>query len=202
MDKPFSQACENNKRPILEVLKRHLGAVSSVLEVGSGTGQHAVFLGQHLPHLTWHTSDQRHYHEGIGAWLADAGLDNVAPPLDLDVNAEPWPISSVEAVFSANTAHIMGWTTVEAFVAGVSRLLGPGGLFLLYGPFNYGGRHTSDSNARFDASLRLQDPRMGIRDFEAMDGLAHSAGMTLIEDNAMPANNRLLVWRMSRASDD
>lgn len=196
MNKPFSQACENNKRPILDVLKRHLGNVQSVLEIGSGTGQHAVFFGEHLPHLAWQTSDQRHYHEGIDAWLADAGLDNVAPPLDLDVNVEPWPITSAEAVFSANTAHIMGWSTVEAFVAGVGRLLGPGGLFLLYGPFNYGGRHTSDSNARFDVSLRMQDPRMGIRDFEAMDDLARSAGMTLIEDNAMPANNRLLVWQL------
>lgn len=195
MDKPFSQACENNKRPILEVLARHLGGVRCVLEIGSGTGQHAVFFGERLPHLTWQTSDQRHYHDGINAWIADAGRDNVAPPLDLDVTVQPWPVTVADVVFSANTAHIMGWTTVEAFVAGVGCLLGSGGLFLLYGPFNYGGLHTSESNARFDRSLRLQDPEMGIRDFEAVDGLARRAGMTLVEDNAMPANNRLLVWR-------
>ena len=195
MPKPFSQACENNKRPILEVLSRHLGAAGTVLEIGSGTGQHAVFFGERLPHLVWQTSDRGHNHAVIDAWLTDAGLGNVEPPLDLDVDIEPWPSAETDAVFSTNTAHIMGWTSVRAFVSGVGRILRSGGLFLLYGPFSYGGRHTSESNARFDLSLRFQDPEMGIRDFEALNELASEAGMVLLEDNVMPANNRLLVWR-------
>ena len=195
MHKPFSQACENNKRPILEILARHLGDVRDVLEIGSGTGQHAVYFAGHLPRLTWRTSDQVAYHEGIRAWIEDSGLSNVLPPVTLDVTVEPWPVDSAEAVFSANTAHIMSWPMVEAFIAGVGRILAGSGLFLLYGPFSYRGIHTSDSNARFDRSLRDQNPAMGVRDFEDVDALAHAASLDLIEDNAMPANNRLLVWR-------
>ncbi len=199
-EKPFSQACENNKRPILEVLSRHVGEISRVLEIGSGTGQHAVFFAEQLPHLNWQTSDQELHHEGIRAWIREAGLPNVVPPLALDVTMDPWPVDQAEAVFSANTAHIMSWLEVEAFVAGVGRVLVEGGLFLLYGPFSYGGVHTSESNARFDMSLRSRDPAMGVRDFEAVDALARAAGMRLVEDNAMPANNRLLVWRQGPRS--
>lgn len=197
MHKPYSQACENNKDAILEVLSRHLDHVEDVLEIGSGTGQHAVYFAEHLPHLTWRTSDQAVHHEGIRAWIEASGLSNVLPPLTLDVTMEPWPVESAEAVFSANTAHIMSWPMVEAFVSGVGRILARGGLFLLYGPFSYRGVHTSDSNARFDLSLRRQDPAMGVRDFHALDALARAASMQFIEDNAMPANNRLLVWRRS-----
>lgn len=195
MSKPFSQACENNRRPILEILARHLADVRMVLEIGSGTGQHAVYFGEHLPHLIWQTSDRRAYHEGIEAWVTEAGLDNVRPPMDLDVMVEPWPVDTADAVFSANTAHIMSWPMVVEFVAGVGRVLPPGGSFLLYGPFSYGGVHTSESNEQFNRSLKSQDPAMGIRDFEAVEALASEAGMALVEDNAMPANNRLLVWR-------
>lgn len=195
MDKPFSQACENNKQPILQVLERYLGEVDHVLEIGSGTGQHAVFFGSRLPHLTWQTSDLAVYHPGIRQWLADAGLDNVRPPLNLDVTDAVWPIASTTAVFSANTAHIMSWPMVEALVDGVGRVLRSGGWFLLYGPFNYGGAPTSDSNARFDQSLRARDPASGVRGFEAIDALAMARGLRLVEDAAMPANNRFLVWR-------
>jgi len=194
-EKPFSQACENNKRPILEVLSRHLRDVGEVLEIGSGTGQHAVFFADRLPHLTWRTSDQRIYHEGIRAWIEDRGPPNVLPPLDLDVTVRPWPVAQAEAVFSANTAHIMSWRMVEDFIDGVGRLLPQAGLFLLYGPFSYDGVHTSESNARFDLSLKARDPAMGVRDFRDIDALATRAGMELVEDNPMPANNRLLVWR-------
>lgn len=197
MSKPFSQACENNKRPILEILARHLAAARDVLEIGSGTGQHAVYFGEHLPHLIWQTSDRCAYHEGIEAWVTEAALENVRPPLDLDVMAEPWPVDTVDAVFSANTAHIMSWPMVVKFVAGVGRVLPPGGLFLLYGPFSFGGVHTSASNEQFNRSLRSQDPAMGIRNFEAVGALAEAAGMALLEDNVMPANNRLLVWRVA-----
>lgn len=194
-EKPYSQACENNKRPILDVLIRHLPGVHEVLEIGSGTGQHAVFFAENLPHLTWRTSDQRICHEGIRAWIAGGGPSNVLPPLELDVTVQPWPVARAEAVFSANTAHIMSWPMVEDFIAGVGRLLPAGGLFLLYGPFCYDGVHTSESNARFDLSLRARDRAMGVRDFRDIDALAARAGMELVEDNAMPANNRLLVWR-------
>jgi len=195
MEKPFSQACENNKGPILAVLARHLHGVREVLEIGSGTGQHAVFLAAHLPHVSWQTSDRQTNHEGIRAWIDDEGPANVRPPLDLDVTIQPWPVARAEAVFSANTAHIMSWPMVEEFICGVGRLLPEGGLFLLYGPFSYDGVHTSESNARFDLSLKARDPAMGVRDFRDVDALAVKAGMVLVEDNAMPANNRLLVWR-------
>lgn len=195
IEKPYSQACENNKRPILEVLERHLPGVHEVLEIGSGTGQHAIFFAENLPHLTWQTSDQRINHDGIRAWLEDGGPPNVLAPVELDVTVQPWPVARAEAVFSANTAHIMSWPMVEDFVAGVGRLLPQDGLFLLYGPFCYAGMHTSESNARFDLSLKASDPAMGVRDFRDIDALAAGAGMELVEDNAMPANNRLLVWR-------
>jgi hypothetical protein len=200
-DKPFSQACENNKGPILEVLSRHLGSVDEVLEIGSGTGQHAVFFARHLPHLTWRTSDQRIHHEGIRAWIEDDGPPNILPPVELDVTIRPWPLDKAEAVFSANTAHIMSWPMVECFVAGVGEVLAEGSPFLLYGPFSYDGVHTSESNARFDLSLKARDPEMGVRDFRDVDALAAAAGMELVEDNSMPANNRLLVWRRLARAD-
>jgi cyclopropane fatty-acyl-phospholipid synthase-like methyltransferase len=196
MQKPFSQSCENNKRPILEVLRRHLADARQLLEVGSGTGQHAVFFAEQLPQLVWQTSDRREHHAGIRQWIEAAGLHNVLPPLELEVIARPWPVARADAVFSANTAHIMSWAMVEAFVAGVGELLRGGGVFCLYGPFNYGGAYTSASNERFDAWLAARDPASAIRDFEAVDALAAAAGLRLVEDNPMPANNRLLVWQV------
>ena len=195
MGKPFSQACENNKRPILEVLVRHLGGVSSVLEIGSGTGQHAVFFAEQLPHLKWQTSDLVENHAAIRQWVDEPKLPNVLPPVVLDVTLPHWPVDPVPAVFSANTAHIMAWPVVQAFLQGVGRVLAPGGLFLLYGPFNYDGRHTSESNACFDQWLRQRDPESAIRHFEDVDREAGAAGLSPVEDVAMPANNRLLVWR-------
>jgi cyclopropane fatty-acyl-phospholipid synthase-like methyltransferase len=194
-DLPFSQACENNKRPILSVLQHHLQHGCRVLEVGSGTGQHVVFFGAELPGTSWQPSDRSDYLPIVAARVARAGLANVSAPVGLDVDHRRWPAGPFDAVYSANTAHIMGWPSVERFVTGVGGVLAPGGRFLLYGPFNYGGRFTSDSNESFDASLRQRDPASGIRDFEAVDALARAAGMDLVEDNAMPANNRLLVWR-------
>ena len=193
--KPFSQACENNKLPILAVLRRHFAKVDDVLEIGSGTGQHAVFFAAQLPHLVWHTSDLVENHAGIAAWIEESGAGNVRRPLALDVTVRPWPIETAGAVFSANTAHIMSWPAVEAMVAGAGAVLTAGGVLCLYGPFNYGGNYTSDSNASFDRFLRQRDPDSGIRDFEQVDACARAAGLELIEDNAMPANNRTLVWR-------
>ncbi len=193
--KPFSESCEQNKQPILAVLREALADSSAVLEIGSGTGQHAVFFARELPYLTWYTSDRLEYHPGIRAWLEEAGLANVHGPAELDARQREWPAVEVDAVFSANTAHIMDWPAVEAMFAGVGRLLPADGVFCLYGPFNYGGRYTSQSNERFDAWLRARDPASGVRDFDDLEALARAAGLELQRDYEMPANNRTLVWR-------
>ncbi len=192
--KPFSQACENNRTPILNVIRPLLADSRAVLEIGSGTGQHAVYFAAELPHLQWLTSDLAAHHPGILQWLEESGSPNLHAPLTLDVTMQPWPAVDVDAVFSANTAHIMSWPMVEALFAGVASLLPDGGAFLLYGPFNYAGRYTSESNARFDRSLRARDPDSGIRDFEALQRLAEDGGLHFVHDYAMPANNRILHW--------
>lgn len=196
--KPFAESCEQNKQPILEVLARYFPEVHSVLEIGSGTGQHAVFFAGEFPRLTWITSDTADNLPGIRAWLEEAGLPNLQGPLELDVDQPDWPIVSTGAVFSANTAHIMPWSSVEHMFAGVGRVLKPQGLFCLYGPFNYNGDFTCESNARFDAWLKQRDPASGIRDFEALVALAREHDLALVEDHTMPANNRTLVWQKCR----
>lgn len=193
--KPFSESCEQNKAAILAVIAPLFRDCRSVLEIGSGTGQHAVHFAAHLPHLLWHTSDMAENHPGINLWLAEAALPNTRPPLALDVLRDPWPDLAVDAVFSANTTHIMGWLAVEALFAGVGKLLHQNGLFVLYGPFNYAGQYTSESNARFDQWLKMRDPYSGIRDVDDLKRLAVAAGMTLLHDVEMPVNNRTLVWR-------
>ncbi|HKK13591.1 MAG TPA: DUF938 domain-containing protein [Gammaproteobacteria bacterium] len=194
MDRPYSEACEQNKVPILEVLEQELTNCRTVLEIGSGTGQHAAFFAPRLPHLQWQTSDLPVHHPGIRAWLAAAGAGNALPPIALDV-AGPWPEPGYDGVFSANTAHIMGWLQVQAMFAGVGLILVPNGVFCLYGPFSYDGRHTSASNERFDQWLKARDPASGVRDVRALDELAGPAGLAQVRDHPMPANNRLLVYR-------
>ena len=191
--KPYSEACEENKQPILAVLERVFAKSRRVLEVGSGTGQHAVYFGAALPHLVWHTSDLPENHPGIRCWLEEAALPNVRAPICLDVGAE-WPPERFDAVFSANTTHIMCWPEVEQLFGGVGRVLDPGGCFALYGPFNFAGSYTSESNARFDQSLKARDPHSGIRNFEDLDKLAKASGLTFSEDVPMPVNNRTLIW--------
>ena len=192
---PFAPACERNKGPILEVLRRVFAGATDVLEIGSGTGQHAVWFAAGLPHLTWRTSDLPGGHDGINAWIDDAGLANVERPLALDVAHRPWPLASAGGAFSANTAHYMHWPEVEAMFAGVADLLPPGARFALYGPFARDGRHTSPSNAAFDRLLRAHDPGYGVRDVRRLDRIAAEGAMALEEDVAMPSNNRILVWR-------
>ncbi len=194
MNKPWSESCDQNREPILEVIRPLFSESKNILEIGSGTGQHAVFFAQQLPHLQWHTSDQSDYHAGISMWIEEAGLSNVHGPYRLDVMQESWPGLDVDAVFSANSAHIMDAMMVEAMFAGVGAILPNGGQFVLYGPFNYAGRYTSESNEHFDAWLKSRDPHSGIKSFEWLDDLAHQAGMKLQNDVAMPANNRILVW--------
>jgi len=193
--KPFAESCVENRMPILEVLRPRLHGCRRLLEIGSGTGQHAVYFAPELPQLSWQTSDRRENHPGIRAWLDDSGLANVRAPICLDVLTDPWPLDRFDAVFSANTAHIMSTGAVEAMFRGVGKILPPGGEFLLYGPFNYEGRYTSTSNERFDAWLKERDPVMGIRDLSWLNGLALAAGMVLVEDIEMPVNNRTVVWQ-------
>jgi cyclopropane fatty-acyl-phospholipid synthase-like methyltransferase len=197
MAKPFSQACENNKQPILEVLSRWLKQPARVLEIGSGTGQHAVYFSQQLPHIQWQPSDLPENIGGIQQWLDEARLDNVAVPLALDVLEKRWPVDKVDGIFSSNTVHIMGWEIVTRFLTVLPGYLQPDGLFFLYGPFNYNGHYTSESNARFDLWLAQQNPVSAIRDFEKVNALLELGGMVLQEDNAMPVNNRLVVWQKS-----
>lgn len=193
--KPYAEACERNRAPIADVLRDAFGGCAAVLEIASGTGQHAVYFGAQLPHLIWQTSELPEHHAGIAAWLADAQLPNVLPPLELDVNAAGWPAQRYDAVFTSNTLHIVGWSAVERMFAGIARALPAGGVLAVYGPFNYGGSFTSASNAQFDAWLKSRDAASGIRDFENVDALARSYGFALAQDVAMPANNRTLVWR-------
>lgn len=190
--KSFCQACENNKEPILAVLRPLLDGRRAVLEIGSGTGQHAAHFAAAMPHIEWQTSDVEENHASIAAWIE--GIDNARAPLVLDVDAGDWPAGPYDAVFSANTAHIMHWPSVVNMFHGVGGILARSGVFAIYGPFNYGGGYTSEGNARFDAQLRATHPGMGLRDAEAMIALAGEVGMTLDADHAMPANNRTLVF--------
>ena len=194
MDKPFAAACERNKAPILDVLRDLFADRRHVLEIGSGTGQHAVHFAAGLPQLQWQCSELTENLPGLRLWLDEAALPNLPPPRVLDVN-QPLPAGPWDAVFSANTLHIMGWAEVERLFAGLAQCLPLHGLLTVYGPFNRGGRFTSESNARFDAQLRSADARRGIRDLEAVDALAVAAGLTLLEQRAMPAHNLCVSWR-------
>lgn len=247
-DKPFSPASERNRDPILAVLREYFSDRKRVLEIGSGTGQHAVHFAAAMPWLQWQCSDRAEYLPGIRQWLDEAALANTPAPIELDVASESWRLPSLlpalrlarerqgegapgvvsqdqerphpasghllpqagegnsrkkkgnqefGAVFSANTLHIMGWNEVEAFFAGLRNVLADDATVVVYGPFNDGGAFTSDSNRAFDASLKARDTRMGLRDVEAVDALARAVGMQLVDDVAMPANNRCLVWRRS-----
>lgn len=197
--KPFAESCEINKYPILDVLKEIFSERRLVLEIASGTGQHAVYFGRELPHLTWQTSELVQNHDGIQAWLDEANLPNVLPPIAIDVNDASWPVTSFDAIFNANTVHIISWPEVEALFAHIARIIEPGGCVCFYGPYNYGGKFTSESNARFDEWLKSRDPNSGVRDFEVINRLASSHGLSLVSDIEMPINNRTLVWHAKAA---
>jgi len=194
-DKPFAPACERNRDPILSVLRAHFADRTHVLEIGSGTGQHAVYFAAALPHLVWQTSDVPENLPGIRQWLGEANLANTPAPIELDVGGTAWPSERYDALFSANTLHIMRWPEVEQLFAHIARIATPDAKLAIYGPFNVDGKFTSASNAAFDESLKARAPHMGIRDRAAVDALARKAGFELIDDAAMPANNRTLVWQ-------
>ena len=193
--KPYSEACERNREPILQVLRQWFTQPGIALEIGAGTGQHAVHFAGNLPHLQWQPTDREENLAGIGLWVSEAALPNLRAPLQFDVRDSKWPVETVDYIFSANTAHIMSWPEVELMFAGVARVLRPRGLFALYGPFNRDGRFTSDSNQAFDAALRERDPQMGLRDDAALKALAREHGLRFSGEHAMPANNRVLIWQ-------
>lgn len=192
MNRPFAQAADENKQVILQALAPYLAG--EVLEVGSGTGQHAVYFCSKMPELRWQTSDLEASLDGIRAWIEESGLQNMPAPLLLDVCGD-WPERQFDTIYSANTFHIMSREAVARCIESGARCLSAGGHFAVYGPFNYAGRFTSASNERFDAMLKSADPQSGIKDFEWLNELARTAAMDIEADIAMPANNRCLVWK-------
>lgn len=193
MNKPDAPSCARNREPILAVLKDYCADRRDVLEIGSGTGQHAVYFAAALPHLNWQTSERAENLAGIQAWLDEAALANTPPPIELDVMGD-WPRRTYDTVFAANILHIMSWPQVERLFQRLPEVIKDGARLLIYGAFNYDGRYTSPSNADFDAWLKTQDPARGLRDFAAVNALAETAGLHLLEDRAMPSNNRCLIW--------
>jgi len=193
--KQYSQSCDENREPILGIIREVFADAHHILEIGSGTGQHAVYFARRLPHLTWQPSDLTENHASINAWRNEAGLENVLPPIKLNVTAATWPGGEYDGLFSANTLHIMSWEAVQSMFSNIGNLLQTGACCCFYGPFNYGGSFTSDSNRQFDAWLKNRDPSSGIRDFEALVDLATANGFEQDADNKMPVNNRLLVWK-------
>jgi cyclopropane fatty-acyl-phospholipid synthase-like methyltransferase len=191
---PFSAACERNKDPILEVLAVRLAGRSQVLEIGSGTGQHAVYFARSLSHLVWHPTEQLTYLADLAERVRLEGTPNLRAPTLLDVRQAVWPLRSVDALFTANTLHIMSWPEVMALFHGIGNVLAPGGVLCIYGPFRYGARYTSDSNQEFDRMLQERDPLSGLRDIRAVTALAEQYGLRLDEDHDLPANNRLVVF--------
>ncbi len=199
-NKPFSQACENNKDPILKVLNRVFNTTRMVYEIGSGTGQHACHFAQNLPDIIWQPTDKQENLSEIIQWIAEEHLKNLKNPIPLDVTVDPWPVTELDAVFTANTLHIMSWSEVEVLFERLQEYLVKDGLLCIYGPFNYEGSYTSDSNTQFDLWLKQRNPLSAIRDFEAVELLASQADIQLLEDITMPANNRLLVWQKTETT--
>ena len=202
MNCPFAPSCENNQAPILEILQQAFADRQHVLEIGSGTGQHSVYFAPRLPHLIWRTSELPALHEGIAAWHAHLPSPNLRLPVAMDLARSDWPKTpqgAFDAVFTSNTLHIVAWPLVQRLFALLGQNLPSGGVFVVYGPFNYGGTFTSDSNRSFDAWLKARDAQSGIRDFEAVVALATAQGLQLQSDHAMPANNRCLVFQKVKA---
>jgi cyclopropane fatty-acyl-phospholipid synthase-like methyltransferase len=195
MIKPHSEACDRNQGAILSAIQPLLADARKVLEIGSGTGQHAVYFAARLPHLTWYCSDLLNNLAGIRSWIDDANLENIPEPLHLDVSHSVWPGQDYDAVYSANTTHIMSWDEVKAMITVAAQSLADQGKLILYGPFKYGGEYTSPSNEQFDKMLRQRDAKSGLRNFEELDEIARQVNFQFEDDVEMPANNRLLYWR-------
>jgi len=195
--KPFAESCVQNQDVILNKLTQLCPVSANVLEVGSGTGQHAVYFAKHLKHLNWYTSDRIANHVGIKQWLDESQLTNTHYPFELDVTDSKWPDISIDIIFTANTIHIMGKSEVEDFFSGVGENLNNEGQFIIYGPFNYNGLYSSESNAQFDIWLKQQNPKSCIKDFDFLNSLAKQSGLEFKHDIDMPANNKILCWQKS-----
>ena len=190
----YAPATQRNREPILAVLRRVLPPAGVVLEVASGTGEHAAFFARALPALRWQPSDvAADARASVASWCAS--VPNVAAPLALDTTSDPWPIARADAVVCVNMVHIAPWAACEGLMRGAGAVLAPGGVLYLYGPYRQGGRHTAPSNAAFDEGLRMQDPAWGVRDLEAVGTCAAAHGLTFVERVAMPANNLSVVFR-------
>lgn len=195
MQKPYSESCDQNKAPILSIIEPLFTSCTDVLEVGSGTGQHAIYFAEKMPHLRWHCSDCAPYIAGIKQWIDESDVPNVMAPIVLDVSDSQWPTLSVDAIFTANSIHIMHDQDVTNFIKGVGRLLKKGGHLMIYGPFNYDGSFTSASNESFQQWLKSRDLLSGIKHFEDIVSLASSNALQLCKDYEMPANNRILHFK-------
>jgi len=193
--RPFSESAESNKDSILKIISKIFTDETCVLEIGSGTGQHAVYFTEQLPHLTWQPTELKDKIQGIKMWLETAKHNRILEPQLLDVTKDCQMQKKYQYVFTANTAHFIAWSEVQAMFCVVGKLLSPGGFFVQYGPFNYQGRFTSESNEKFDQWLKAEDPNRGIRNFEDLTSLATENGVQLFKDYEMPANNRTLVWQ-------
>ena len=193
-NKPFSPSSEENKHVILEVIHKWLSDSKTLLEIASGTGQHAVHFADNMPYLTWQTSDLVESHSGINLWIKESGLTNILTPLEINVSEDNWPIETYDAVYSANSFHIMSKENVMDFFSHISSILNSAGLVIIYGPFNYNGQFTSPSNENFDIWLKQRNEKSGIKDFEFCNHLALNAGLKLADDIEMPQNNRILIW--------
>jgi cyclopropane fatty-acyl-phospholipid synthase-like methyltransferase len=195
MEYVVSDAAERNKEPILQIIAPVLSQTRRVLEIGSGTGTHALHFSARLPHLLWQPTDFGDYLPALRERLKREGGAKLLPVIELDVRNHPWPVEEVDAIYSANTLHIMSWSSVHDFFKGVGNVLSKQGLLCVYGAFRYGDRYTSDSNAKFDQFLQNRDPDSGLRDAHEVDRLAREQGLTLLADHAMPANNQLRIWQ-------
>lgn len=193
--KPYSESCDQNRNPILNIIQKLFANKKYILEIGSGTGQHAAYFAKHMPHLIWQCSDQTAYHNGINQWIKEAKLNNILAPIALNVSKDDWPSTNTDAIFSANSVHIMSWDNVKDLINNAGKLLTKNGLLVLYGPFNYNNQYTSQSNKQFDRWLKQREPKSGIRDFEDINKLAKQAKFILQNDYPMPANNRILCWK-------
>lgn len=194
-EKPFAPSCERNQQVIFDVLKSIIKpGDKNILELGSGTGQHAVFMAPQLPALTWHTSELLGNHTGIKQWLAESDAQNIQPPLHYQAGTTAFPNTDADVVMTVNTLHIMSWDCVNALISDAGQHLKVGARVLIYGPFNYGGEFTSKSNAEFDVWLKNKGALSGIRDFEAVCDLFQKENIQLLKDVTMPANNRCLVF--------
>ena len=195
MEKPYSAACDNNKGPILEVLKQYITPENrKLLEIGTGTGQHAVFMAREFPHIDWITSDRAQNHEGIKQWLTEARVNNLKGPIQFAIGKDEFPRNSFDLVFNSNTFHSMSWKECKTLMKMLGNRLREGAQVFIYGPFNYNGTFTSESNRDFDGLLKARDPQSGIRSFEDVDANMKKNGFAFCKDHEMPANNRLLVY--------